>query len=428
MIAGDNNTQPEVVMMGEEEEDAISYHNAGGDRNSFDNNATVNKTRSQPPPPPPAVVAEGQPRSQAPASSSSRVNRANSPVNSPRRLSAAALPAKAESGRGMVRHPSPIEVPQTKVGRELREGPEVLSTPPRDRKMSAKPVYRSAAAPDSPPPDPPVHPGKVSLRSIHETFDQIAHSGGRAAREEEEAAVGAAEQTDGRGVNDMAIRVVVRKRPISRKELGKGEKDIAEILGGGRVLIHELKAKVDLTKYVETMDFLFDDAFNESETNEVIYQRTVKHLVASVFEGGKATCFAYGQTGSGKTYTMMGASISAAGSPVPVIGYDSSGSNVGLYVLAAKDVFSTLALPGYSRFSVKVSCFEIYGGKLFDLLNDRSIIKCLEDGQQQVQLLGLSEHPIGALLCKFSYVLGVMCFHCRKHARINGDYIQGATA
>ena len=39
-----------------------------------------------------------------------------------------------------------------------------------------------------------------------------------------------------------------------------------------------------------------------------------------------------------------------------------------------------------------VSCFEIYGGKLFDLLNDRGIIKCLEDSKQQVQLPGLTEH------------------------------------
>lgn len=31
-----------------------------------------------------------------------------------------------------------------------------------------------------------------------------------------------------------------------------------------------------------------------------------------------------------------------------------------------------------------VSCFEIYGGKLYDLLNDRNQIKCLEDAKQQV--------------------------------------------
>jgi Kinesin motor domain len=46
------------------------------------------------------------------------------------------------------------------------------------------------------------------------------------------------------------------------------------------------------------MPFKVDDAFNGNETNEDIYNRAVKHLLRSVFEGGKATCFAYGQTGT----------------------------------------------------------------------------------------------------------------------------------
>lgn len=99
---------------------------------------------------------------------------------------------------------------------------------------------------------------------------------------------------------DMAIRVVVRKRPMSRSELNRGERDVLEILPGGRVEVHEPKTKVDLTKIVETQAFVFDDAFDCDENNDVIYGRTVKPLVQNVFAGGKATCFAYGQTGSGK--------------------------------------------------------------------------------------------------------------------------------
>jgi hypothetical protein len=41
-----------------------------------------------------------------------------------------------------------------------------------------------------------------------------------------------------------------------------------------------------------------------------------------------------------------------------------------------------------------VSCFEIYGGKLFDLLNERGVVRCLEDAKQQVQLPGLTEHKV----------------------------------
>lgn len=64
--------------------------------------------------------------------------------------------------------------------------------------------------------------------------------------------------------------------------------------------MHEPKTKVDLTRVVETQTFIFDDAFDCGEPNELIYHRTVKPLVDFIFTGGKATCFAYGQTGSGK--------------------------------------------------------------------------------------------------------------------------------
>lgn len=69
-------------------------------------------------------------------------------------------------------------------------------------------------------------------------------------------------------------------------------------------------------------------------------------------------------------------------------------TNAGLYVLAARDIFNNLRKPEYRNLQVFVSCFEIYGGKLFDLLNDRNVIKCLEDAKQQVQLPGLSEHAV----------------------------------
>ena len=63
-------------------------------------------------------------------------------------------------------------------------------------------------------------------------------------------------------------------------------------------MVHEPKVKLDLSKYIEMQPFRFDDAFEANETNEAIYQRTVRHLLPTVFQGGKASCFAYGQTGN----------------------------------------------------------------------------------------------------------------------------------
>lgn len=182
---------------------------------------------------------------------------------------------------------------------------------------------------------------------------------------------------------DMAIRVVVRKRPISKRELANGDRDVMEVGNRGRVLIHEPKTKVDLTKIIETQEFRFDDAFEAHETNELIYSRTIKHLVSFVFDGGKASCFAYGQTGSGKTFSMMGSRPDAPAE---------AKVNAGLYVLAARDIFTMVREPQYRRLRVFVSCFEIYGGKLFDLLNERGIVKCLEDAKQQVQYVHFMQY------------------------------------
>ena len=70
------------------------------------------------------------------------------------------------------------------------------------------------------------------------------------------------------------------------------------------------------------------------------------------------------------------------------------GSNLGLYFLAAQDVFRILERPEHAGTTVGVSLFEIYCGKLLDLLNDRSPVKCLEDRKGKVQFPGLSEHPV----------------------------------
>jgi len=67
---------------------------------------------------------------------------------------------------------------------------------------------------------------------------------------------------------------------------------------------------------------------------------------------------------------------------------------LGAYFLAAQDVFQYASKSQYSHLSVSVSLFEIYGGKLLDLLNNRTQIKCLEDHKGKVCFPGLSEHSV----------------------------------
>uniref|UniRef100_A0A6I8RIR5 Kinesin-like protein n=1 Tax=Xenopus tropicalis TaxID=8364 RepID=A0A6I8RIR5_XENTR len=181
------------------------------------------------------------------------------------------------------------------------------------------------------------------------------------------------------------ICVCVRKRPLNKQELSKKEIDIISVPSKNIVLVHEPKLKVDLTKYLENQPFRFDYSFDETATNEVVYRFTARPLVQSIFEGGKATCFAYGQTGSGKTHTMGG-------------DFSGKSQNVskGVYAFASRDVFLLLDQPRYKHLDldVFVTFFEIYNGKVFDLLNKKAKLRVLEDAKQEVQVVGLLERQV----------------------------------
>lgn len=65
----------------------------------------------------------------------------------------------------------------------------------------------------------------------------------------------------------------------------------------------------------------------------------------------------------------------------------------GIYGLVAMDVFKYLSHPKYvhNNFMVSASFFEIYGKLVFDLLAKKQRLRVLEDGKQQVQVVGLTE-------------------------------------
>ena len=79
------------------------------------------------------------------------------------------------------------------------------------------------------------------------------------------------------------IRVIVRKRPLSQKEQQKNDTDIIEIRNKNKVIVKELKQKVDLTKYIEEHPFIFDNAFDQNSTNEEIYISTIRPMIEAAF-------------------------------------------------------------------------------------------------------------------------------------------------
>lgn len=169
------------------------------------------------------------------------------------------------------------------------------------------------------------------------------------------------------------IKVVVRKRPLNKKEISKKEDDIIAIEEHTNSLtVYETKLKVDLTEYVEKHEFVFDAVLNEDVSNDEVYRETVEPIIPAIFQRTKATCFAYGQTGSGKTYTMQ---------PLPL--------------RASQDILRLMHHAYRNQgFQLFFSFFEIYGGKLYDLLNDRRKLCMREDGKQQVCIVGLLEYRV----------------------------------
>lgn len=178
------------------------------------------------------------------------------------------------------------------------------------------------------------------------------------------------------------IRVAIRKRPLSDKERTRGEIDIISMDELSHLCtVHEPKVRVDQTKYTENHRFVFDEVFEETSTNENIYQQTCRPQVEFAMNFGRATCFAYGQTGSGKTHTMMGPS-------------GGKGIQDGQYSLACHDLFNFLELDKYKDLQIWASYFEIYKAKIFDLQNYRKRLVSMEDGNKEVVIVGLYEHRV----------------------------------
>ena len=169
------------------------------------------------------------------------------------------------------------------------------------------------------------------------------------------------------GIDNSKIFVIVRKRPLSKKEINNGEIDCISCLNP-KVVVHECKIKIDgITKYLEDHEFYFDNTFNENENTESIYGYTIEPMINLVLKKGIVTCFAYGQTGSGKTYTMRG-----------------------IQNLAIESLFQE-SQKIKKKFEFYISFFEIYGGRLYDLLNNKNKLQVFDDSKGVTQIYGLLE-------------------------------------
>lgn len=157
----------------------------------------------------------------------------------------------------------------------------------------------------------------------------------------------------------MNICINVRKRPLFDKEYQAGIIDCVST-SNPRVVVHEPKVRVDgITKYVQDVNFKFDNTFNENENSQDMYQFSIRDLLPVIFQNGIVTCFAYGQTGSGKTFTVNA-----------------------ITKYAINDIFKIAQNKQGVEFYM--SMFEIYGGQCMDLLNNKKKLQILEDKNNKI--------------------------------------------
>lgn len=165
-------------------------------------------------------------------------------------------------------------------------------------------------------------------------------------------------------IANSSILVCVRKRPIFPHEIRRGEFDVISCQPN-LVTVHDCRMHADmLHKFMRSVSLEFDRVFSEQDTTEDIFAEIGKPFVEFALNGKTSTCFMFGQTGSGKTYT-----ISA------------------MHRLTARELFCDNKIASGER-KISISCFEIAGTHVYDLLNDQQEVFVREDAQGTVHIRG----------------------------------------
>ena len=127
--------------------------------------------------------------------------------------------------------------------------------------------------------------------------------------------------------------------------------------------------------------FTYDIAFNETATQQDIFENTGKHLVEGVLQGFNSSVFAYGATGAGKTYTMLG-----------------DMKNPGLMVRTVAALFERINEQKEFKFTTHMSYLEVYNENIKDLLTPSSQnLELREDTERGVTVAGITECALPSL-------------------------------
>ncbi|XP_051014763.1 kinesin-like protein KIF18B [Acomys russatus] len=189
-------------------------------------------------------------------------------------------------------------------------------------------------------------------------------------------------------VEDSVVRVVVRVRPPTPRELESQRRPVIQVVDE-RMLVFDpeecdggfpgLKwsgSHNGPKKKGKDMTFVFDRVFSEVATQQDVFQHTTHSVLDSFLQGYNCSVFAYGATGAGKTHTMLG----REGEP-------------GIMYLTTMELYRRLeARQEEKQFEVLISYLEVYNEQIHDLLEPKGPLTIREDPDKGVVVPGLSFH------------------------------------
>nr|XP_033324140.1 kinesin-like protein KIF15 isoform X1 [Megalopta genalis] len=197
------------------------------------------------------------------------------------------------------------------------------------------------------------------------------------------------------------IKVAVRVRPISARELNRTGSDVVVRTDSNGISLTNLKVSSskagDSRERTRTysFDYCFDSSDPEAEhfaDQERIYETLGQTVLEAVFLGYNSCLVAYGQSASGKTYTMMGTK-----------------DDPGLTPRLCEGLFSRIEdeKRNEKNWCVLVSYLEIYNERVRDLLKPSSSasgLRVREHPRLGPYVQGLTHHVVRTLGSLMSYV------------------------
>ncbi|XP_078093208.1 kinesin-like protein KIF18A [Mustelus asterias] len=185
------------------------------------------------------------------------------------------------------------------------------------------------------------------------------------------------------------VSVVVRIRPQNRREQESNRHAVVEAVDEN-VLVFDPKADTNDDVFSGTrfrdremphrknkdLKFVFDRVFNETSTQQEVFEFTTKPILEGVLNGYNCSVFAYGATGSGKTHTMLG-----------------SADQPGVMYHTMVELYERIEeMKDEKICEVAVSYLEVYNEQIQDLLEPKGSLAVREDPQKGTVVQRLSFH------------------------------------